>query len=55
MNKDWRKSSFSFANGNCIQVASGARVRDSKYPDGPVLAFTRDQWRVFTAAVKAAR
>jgi hypothetical protein len=28
-------------------------VRDSKDPAGPVLAFTPDDWRAFTAAIKA--
>jgi Domain of unknown function (DUF397) len=45
---DWRKASYSFANGNCIEVASGVRVRDSKDPDGPVLRFSPDAWRLFT-------
>ncbi|KAB1977853.1 DUF397 domain-containing protein [Streptomyces triticiradicis] len=46
----WRKSSYS--NGdeqNCCEVArvSGRiRVRDSKCPDGTVLTFTPDAWRV---------
>lgn len=35
----WVKSSFSYANGNCLEVASlpggGTGVRDSKNPDGP--------------------
>jgi hypothetical protein len=60
----WRTSSYSGGNGGqCVQVAavtsrqtgSTARctVRDSKNPDGPVLAFTTRQWREFAAAVKA--
>ena len=27
-------------------------MRDSKDPDGPVLAFTEDEWRAFIAGVK---
>jgi hypothetical protein len=27
-------------------------MRDSKNPDGPVLAFTEDEWRAFIAGVK---
>ncbi|MEV6149784.1 DUF397 domain-containing protein [Nonomuraea sp. NPDC052129] len=27
-------------------------MRDSKDPDGPVLSFTPDEWRAFTAGVK---
>jgi uncharacterized protein DUF397 len=28
-------------------------MRDSKNPDGPVLAFTRTEWATFLTAVKA--
>ena len=41
----WRKSSYSGnSGGQCVEVGSAARmiaVRDSKDPDGPVLAFAR--------------
>jgi Domain of unknown function (DUF397) len=59
----WRKSSFSGGNGGaCVEVAivPGAAgssdgvvaLRDSKNPTGPVLVFTADEWRTFTAAVR---
>lgn len=38
----WRKSSFSGTNSNCVELARTPQttaVRDSKNPDGPVLAF----------------
>lgn len=45
------KSSFSSGSGsNCVEVAKpGAEilVRDSKDPNGPVLAFNPDEWRAF--------
>ena len=47
---DWIKSSYSFAKQNCVEVATipVVAVRDSKDEGtGPVLAFTREQWRVF--------
>jgi hypothetical protein len=57
-NVTWRKSSYSGGNGgNCVEVAQlpddSRAIRDSKDPDGPVLAFMPDDWRAFTAAIKA--
>jgi hypothetical protein len=62
----WRKSSYSGANGSCVEVAPvpGAgsaavessdviAVRDSKDRGGPALAFTARQWRSFAAGIKA--
>ena len=49
----WRKSQAS-GSGNCVEVAAtGASVyvRDSKYPDGPTLEFTVDEWTAFLAGV----
>jgi hypothetical protein len=52
----WVKSSFSFANGDCVEVASLADglvgVRDSKDSDGPVLRFTSSEWRAFVGGVR---
>jgi Domain of unknown function (DUF397) len=54
---NWRKSSYSGgASGNCTEVATvpgAVLVRDSKDPSGPVLAFEREAWDAFAAAVKA--
>jgi len=60
----WRKSTYSGGNGGqCVEVAAVASnpdasqmicaVRDSKNPEGPVLAFSSRQWQRFTAAVRA--
>jgi hypothetical protein len=51
----WRKSSYSFSNGNCAEAgtcANGVAVRDSKDPDGPVLTFSGPAWGRFTGALK---
>jgi hypothetical protein len=51
VNARWVKSSFSFANGNCVEVAElpgdMVGVRDSRDPGGPVLRFTRAEWAAF--------
>jgi hypothetical protein len=52
----WVKSSFSFANGDCVEVASlpGAEVgvRDTKAAGGPFLRYTPGEWAAFVAGVK---
>jgi hypothetical protein len=52
----WRTSSYSGANGSCIQVACHAPgavvVRDSKNAAGPRLSFTAGQWTAFTGSLK---
>jgi Domain of unknown function (DUF397) len=55
---DWRKSSYSNANGGqCVEVARNrpgvVAVRDSKDPDGAKLIFATEQWLAFTSGVKA--
>ena len=56
---NWRKSTYSGGNGaECTEVAAvpgAAPVRDCKDPDGPRLAFTREAWAAFAAAVRADR
>jgi hypothetical protein len=52
----WVKSSLSFSNGNCVEVADlpsgGIGVRDSKNSEGPVLRFTPDEWKAFLGGVR---
>jgi hypothetical protein len=52
----WIKSSLSFSNGNCVEVANlsggGIGVRDSKNPEGSVLRFTTDEWQAFIGGVR---
>ncbi|GAA2441647.1 DUF397 domain-containing protein [Actinomadura vinacea] len=57
VNAPWRKSSHSDQHGGeCVEVADLAHVvgvRDSKDPDGPMLAVTAADWRSFIRRVKA--
>ena len=52
----WIKSSLSYCNSNCVEVAglSDGRVgvRHSKDSEGPVLRFTPDEWRAFLGGVR---
>jgi hypothetical protein len=52
---NWRKSSYSLANGNCVEVGTGpalVAVRDSKDPEGPVIDVGPRAWIAFTERVK---
>ena len=50
----WRKSSYSNGQANCVEVATSGgvhsvvAVRDSKAPDSLNLIFTTRAWRQFT-------
>ena len=52
----WRKSSWSLANGNCVEVGRLAGeligVRDSGQPRGDVLRFSQAGWRDLLAGVR---
>ncbi len=52
----WVKSSLSFSNGNCVEVAnlpgSQVGVRHSKHTEGSVLRFTPDEWQAFLGGVR---
>jgi len=59
--RPWRKSSYSSHHAACVEVAmpsAGKRsghallVRDSKDPDGPVLAFGQWAWRSLITGIK---
>ncbi|MDG4795971.1 DUF397 domain-containing protein [Micromonospora sp. WMMD1082] len=54
---EWRKSSYSANEGNCVEVAdntpSVVGVRDSKDIAGPALMFAPEQWRSFITSIKA--
>jgi hypothetical protein len=52
----WVKSSLSYANGNCVEVANlpggHVGVRNSRDSAGPVLNFTPDEWHAFLGGVR---
>jgi len=52
----WIKSSLSFANGDCVEVASlpdgRIGVRDSKDTAGPILQFTTAEWHAFLGGAR---
>ncbi|MFF4304370.1 DUF397 domain-containing protein [Streptomyces sp. NPDC001601] len=54
---NWRKSTYSGGNDNCLEVAAAhptlIPVRDSKTaPHGPTLTFFPDTWSAFVDGVK---
>jgi Domain of unknown function (DUF397) len=53
---NWIKSSLSFSNGACVEVASlpggHVGVRNSRDTSGPVLAFTPAEWHAFIGGVR---
>lgn len=55
----WVRSSYSNgAGGMCVEIGhlehGGALVRDSKQPEGAVLAFSANEWAAFLLAARAA-
>ena len=51
----WQRSTRC-ASGSCVEVAkidTTYVMRDSKDPDGPILAFTKAEWDAFVSGVLA--
>jgi hypothetical protein len=52
----WQKSARSNANGTCVELAKlpdgGIAVRNSRFPDGPALIYTRDEIEALILGVK---
>lgn len=56
-NANWRKSSHSDGDGNCVEVSisrcgNAVGVRDTKDRDGGTLEFTRAAWQDFIGGVR---
>ena len=53
--RTWRKSSYSSAQGNCVEVCTDAdtvAVRDSKNVPGPELTVSDQAWSGFVQGIK---
>jgi hypothetical protein len=52
----WRKSRYSGAVGNCVEVAPLSNgeiaMRNSRFPAGPALVYTRAEIEAFLAGAK---
>lgn len=47
---DWRTSSYSGGQGQCVEVrygTGGTWIRDSVHPDDSALKFPSTEWRTF--------
>ncbi len=53
----WRKSSYSGAVGNCVELAwldpGQAAIRNSRNPSGPALIYPRTQLQAFVHTTKS--
>jgi hypothetical protein len=55
MASDWRTSSYTGGQGNCVEVADTARmvlIRDTKDQAGAVLTIPASAWQTFTDSLK---
>jgi len=53
--RNWRTSSYSGGQGNCVQVGTAKHalaIRDSADPAGPELKVSPEQWQTFLRQLK---
>ncbi|WP_431726946.1 DUF397 domain-containing protein [Verrucosispora sp. TAA-831] len=58
LGQEWRKSTRSGDNGNCVELRDRdgrVEMRDSKDPTGPTLGFEYDVFASFMDGLKAGR
>jgi hypothetical protein len=52
----WQKSRRSNPSGNCVEMAElptgEIAVRNSRFPDGPILIYTREEVEAFVGGAK---
>ncbi|GGQ58326.1 MULTISPECIES: DUF397 domain-containing protein [Kitasatospora] len=52
----WQKSRYSNSKGNCVEFAAlpggGVAMRNSRFPDGPALVYTRAEIDAMLLGVK---
>jgi Domain of unknown function (DUF397) len=52
----WKKSQYSNSTGECVELAAlpngEIAMRNSRFPDGPVLLYTRREITAFLAGAK---
>jgi hypothetical protein len=53
---EWKKSARSNPGGNCVELAAlpggGFAVRNSRFPEGPALIYTRAEIEAFLGGAK---
>jgi Domain of unknown function (DUF397) len=55
LTESWRKASASNGSSACVEarlVGDRVLVRSSRYPSGPVVFYSIDEWRAFTEGVR---
>ncbi|MEV1007859.1 DUF397 domain-containing protein [Streptomyces sp. NPDC049881] len=54
---EWVKSSASIGEGNCVELTAlpggAVAVRNSRFPDGPALVYTREEVAAFVTGAKS--